>query len=115
MATAPEDKPPRVRLRELPTPPEVTAEAERCFRKYGWGRKKNRGELEERLKLQYYYCGQAIYVLHTPTGLVVIPIEERYQGTPGLRDVLLTPEERPQAVFDCPSPWYDAVSQILSS
>ncbi len=106
-----EVKPQRVRLNELPTPPEVVAEAKECCRKYGW---QQRG-VEEELKLQYYFGGQSIYLLRTPEGLVVIPIEERYKGTPGLRDLLLTPAEKYQAVRDCPSPWNDTVSQILSS
>jgi len=85
IAPVPEGKPQRVRLRDLPTPSEVRAEAERCFQKYGWGGKKNRRELEERLKLQFYYGGEAVYVLRTPEGPVVIPIEEHYKGTPDLR------------------------------
>jgi hypothetical protein len=103
-------QPRRIRLRDLPTPPEVVDETERWCRRYGWGR---RG-VEEQLKLQYYYGGQAVYVLRMPEGPVVIPIEDRFRDTPDLRSVLLTPEERPLAVLDCPPPWHDTVSQILS-
>lgn len=111
-ALSPEEgQPQRVRLRDLPTPPEVIGEAQQSCRKYGW----NRRDTEEQLKIQYYYGGQSIYVLRTPEGPVIIPVEERYKNLPGLRYMLLAPEERGQAVFDCPSPWQETVSQILSS
>jgi hypothetical protein len=105
---------PRVRLRDLATPPEIIAEAERCCKKYGWLGKARRREVVEQLKLQYYYGGQEIYLVRTPEGPVVVPIPERYRDTPGLRYVLLTPEERRRACLTCPSPWQDTDSEILS-
>lgn len=109
-----EGEPARVRLRDLPTPPDVSEEAERWCKKYGRRGEKNRREVEERLKLQYYYGGRPVYLLDTPAGLVVIPITGRYKDTPDLRYVLLTPEERPRACLDTPSPWRDAASEILT-
>jgi hypothetical protein len=106
-----EGKPQRVRLRDLPTPPEVAEQAKQSCRKYGW----NRQDVEDQLKLQYYYGGQSIYILSTSQGPVVIPIEERYKDTPDLRYALLTPEERPHAGLTIPSCWHDPVSEILSS
>jgi hypothetical protein len=104
---------PRVRLRDLPTPPEVAEEAARWCRKPGlWG-KRNRREVEEQLKLQYYYGGQAVYVLRGSEGPIVIAIPERFRDVPGLRYVLLTPEERPHACLEAPSVWGDTSSEIL--
>jgi hypothetical protein len=107
--------PERVRLRDLPTPAEVVEEAEHYCRKYGWGGERNRREVEEQLKLQYYYGGQAVYILPTPEGPVVIPIAGRYKDMPDLRYVLLQPEERSRASYTVPSRWRDSVSEILSS
>jgi hypothetical protein len=105
---APEAVPRRIRLRDLPTPPEVVEEVKKWCRKCGWRRQ----DVEDETKLQYYFGGQLIYILHLPEGPVVIPIEERFRGTPDLRSILLTPEERYLAVEDCPSPWHDTVSRL---
>jgi hypothetical protein len=104
----------RVRLRDLPTPPAVSAEAQRWCRKDGWWGQKRRREVEEQFKLQFYFGGQAIYLLETPEGPVVIPIPERDKDTPDLRYGLLTPEERPRACLTVPSRWQDADSEILN-
>ena len=68
-----------------PTPIEVAEDAERWCKKYDWGGKASRPGVEEQLKLQYYYGGQAIYLLRSPEGPVVLPIPERYRNTPDLR------------------------------
>jgi|GEM_PF-4668627 len=99
----------RVRLHDLSTPPEVVAETERCCQRYGWKRQ----QVEEELKLQYYYGGQAIYVLPTSEGPVVVPITERYKNTPDLRHILFTPEERSLACLEIPSRWREQDSEIL--
>ncbi len=114
-SSAEEGGPLRVRLRDLPTPPEVIEEVEKWCRKYRLRGKKRRGDVEEEFKLQYYYGGQAIYTLPTPEGLVVIPIAERSRGTPGLRYILFSPEERSRVCHTVPSPWQDTVGEILSS
>ena len=82
----------------------------RCRRKYGW----SQSEVEEQLKLQYYYGGQALYLLPTAEGPVVVPIEERFRDMPDLRSILLTPEERPRAALTFPSRWHDTGSEILT-
>jgi hypothetical protein len=102
---------PRVRLRDLPMPPEVIEEAKKWCKK----NRRDRRNTEEELQLQYYFGGQAIYVVRTKDGSVVIPIVERYRGTEGLRYVLLTPKERSEACYTIPSRWNDDVSEILSS
>jgi hypothetical protein len=104
----------RVRLRDLPTPAEVAAEAERWCKKYGSRGQKGRREMEEQLKLQYYYGGQPVYIVRTPDGPVVIPIPDRYKDTPDLRHVLLTPEERPHACLEIPPLWWATTSEILT-
>jgi hypothetical protein len=108
-----EANPQRVLLNNLPAPPELVAEAERRRKKLGFWGKKARQELLEECKLQYYFGGQPIYTLQTAEGLLVIPIPERYRNTPGRKDILLTPAERPKACFDVPSPLDDTRSQLL--
>jgi hypothetical protein len=109
-----EGEPVRVRLRDLPNPPDMVEAAERLCKKYGWWGKQGRREVEEQLKLQYYYGGQALYILRTTEGPVIVPIAQRYKDTPDLRYVLLTAEERPRASFTVPPRWRDAANEILT-
>src|SRR5947209_15594513 len=102
----------RVRLRDLPTPAELIEAAEHLCTQYHWWGKKRRQEVEEELKLQYYFGGQAIYVMSSAEGTIVIPIPECYHGTPGLRYLLFTPEERQRVCSTVPSPWNDTVGII---
>ena len=103
----------RIRLRDLPTPPEITEEANRYCKELGMGGRKDIQQAEDQMKLQYYYGGKAIYVVRAAEGPVVIPIEERHKDTPDLRYVLLTPEERPRACYEVPSRWQNTVCEIL--
>jgi hypothetical protein len=113
------EEPRRVRLRDLPTPPEVVEEMKRWRRKHGWGWgwgwKAHRQAAEEQFMLQYYFGGQEVFVLPTPEGTVVVPIPECYKDAYDLRSILFTPEERPHACMTVPEPWDDTVHQILSS
>jgi hypothetical protein len=103
----------RVRLRELPTPAEVIEEGKRWCKKYGYWGKKSRRDVEERMKLQYYFGGKAVYVVHSAEGAIVIPITDRFKNKAGLRYILLTPAERSHACLETPSPWHETVSEIL--
>ncbi len=99
---------PRVRLSDLPTPPEIVAEAKRWCARYSW----NQRDVEEELKMQYYFGDQEIYLLSTSDGPVVVAIPDRLRGTPGLRYLLFTPQERDHVVFTVPSRWNDTESQV---
>jgi hypothetical protein len=103
------DEPRRIRLRDLPTPPEITQEVEQYYKKYRWDRR----QTEQELKLQYYFGGQALYVLRSPEGPVVIPIQGRYLDMADLRYVMLKPEERDHACYTVPSRWHDTIAEIL--
>lgn len=103
----------RVRLCDLATPSEVSDDADQWCKKYGWGGNRRRREVEEQLKLQYYFGGQAVYLLDTADGPIVIAIAEHEQNTPDLRYVLLTDEERPHACLTVPPRWHDTVGEIL--
>jgi hypothetical protein len=102
----------RVRLCELSTPAEIVDDAARWCTKYGWFGMQCRHEVEEQLKLQYYYGGQAIYVVSSTEGTIIIPIPERFKDTPELRYVLLTAEERRDACLTVPPCWRTTDSEI---
>src|SRR5437764_306033 len=53
----------RRRVRELPLPAPVAAEAERYGQRLGFWRAKDRRKLEEQMKLQHYYGGKWIAYL----------------------------------------------------
>lgn len=109
----PNEQPVRVRLRELPTPQAVVRERERRRREYDWQGRAGRQEIEDRLKLEFYYGGQTVYVLSTPQGLVVVPIPERYKDEADLRYVLLTAQERRSACLETLPPWNEPVRDSL--
>ena len=104
----------RVRLNDLPTPPEVLEEVERWCAKHGRRGREGKRAVEEKFKLQFHFGGRAIYLLNTPEGSVVLPIAERHRNTPDLRYVLLTADERPGACLTIPPRWRDTVGEILN-
>jgi hypothetical protein len=103
----------RVRLRDLPIPPEVIEDVNYWYTRTGGGGKKRRQEIEEEFKLQYYFGGQAIYVMSSAEGTVVIPIPECLSGTPDLRYFLFTAEERQRVCSTVPSRW-NGTDSIIS-
>jgi hypothetical protein len=97
--------PKRQPLSELAMPPEVAREAEAICKRYGYRKGRNRQEVEEELKLQYYYGGQHVAYLVTPAGLVVVAagnIESE-----AFRKTLegLSREEHQKLIIYSPSPW----------
>ncbi len=98
----------RVRLDDLPIPPELERDIQALCKRSSWRRR----EAERQLKMQYYFGGHSVYEVRTPNGPVIIPIPERYRGTEGLDYVLLTPEERSCACSTIPEIWRDQVARI---
>jgi hypothetical protein len=101
----------RQRLRDLPTPPEVAAEARRIRKKQGWGAQRL-CEIEDQLKLQYYYGGQYLRCLFGREGPIVVVIyrgdDEDYRN----QVEALSPQERQKAVIVMPARWNDPNAQI---
>ena len=109
----PEPQPLRQRVRDLPLPPEVAAEAVRYGKRIGFWRAKDRRDLEEQMKIQHYYGGQWIAYLRSDEGPVVVAAAE------DLNDPLfdqqlafLTADERRSVLIDRPSRLFDNESEI---
>jgi hypothetical protein len=100
----------RQRLRDLPTPPEVAAEARRFRKKQGWGQPLS--AIEDELKLQYYYGGQCIRCLFGKDGPIIVALyrgdDEDYRN----QEQALSAEEKQKAVVLVPSVWNDPNSVI---
>jgi hypothetical protein len=100
-------------LDELPTPPEIAAEVQRYSRqRWLWGRR--RREVEEGLKLQYYYGGQCVSYIRMNGSIVVMAAGR--SGSPEYTEQLaaIPPEQRSNLILDIPCRWKDEVSEILT-
>ncbi len=108
-----EGQPMRVKLRELPTPPEVAEEVKKNCRGWFWRRKDVR-EVEEELKLQYYFGGHAVSYFGTKEGLVIVAAGVRDSDAYDQLLSFLTPEERSRTVLDFPCRWHETTSEVLT-
>jgi hypothetical protein len=103
------------KLAELPTPPAVSKRARQYQRQLGLLGPSALSQIEEELKLQYYYGGRHIRCLATPQGRVVVAVhngnDEDYQR----QLQALSPLERQRAVALVPSRWDDETSEVLGS
>lgn len=104
----------RQRLRDLPTPPDVAERVQRRCEKLGLSRKESRAEVEEELKLQYYFGGQYVGYLRSAEGKIVIAAGRLDSEEFSRQLDALDPEERRKVVLDVPSRWNETVSQILT-
>jgi hypothetical protein len=108
----PEKGPMRVKVRDLPTPPELAAEAKRYCKQLGTCWRKDVLEAEDELKLQYYFGGLAVSRLHTAEGPVIVAAGRRDSDAYDQLLAFLPPEERRQVVLDFPSKWNDTTSYV---
>jgi hypothetical protein len=114
-ATTAEIKPMRQRVRDLPLPAAVAAEAQRYCKRLGlWGAASRR-QMEEQMKLQHYYGGKWIAYLRTEEGPVVVAAADSLRE-PSFDQQLsfLTADERRSALIDSPSRLFDDQSEILT-
>jgi hypothetical protein len=115
-ANAPGVGPLRQRIRDLPLPPEVAAEAKRYCKRLGfWVGGKSLREMEEQMKLQYYYGGLWVACLRTREGPVVVAATE-ILSDPRFDQQLsyLAPDERRSARLELISRLFDEGSEILT-
>jgi hypothetical protein len=99
------------RLRDLPTPPNVAAEALRFRKKQGWSAQPL-SAIEDELKLQYYYGGQYIRCLFGKDGPIIVAIyrgdDEDYRN----QVQALSAQERQEAVVVFPGRWNDPNAEM---
>jgi hypothetical protein len=100
-------------LDDLPTPEEVASRAQRRARERGL-RGRWRRELEEQLKLQYYFGGQCVSYLRGAGGIVVMAAGR--SGSPEYQRQLagVAAEQRARLVLAIPPRWNDEDSEILT-
>ncbi len=110
----PPGQPLRLKLRALPTPPEVAEELKKHCQRLGLWRRKYAQQAEDTLKLQYYFGGQAVAYLPTKDGPVIVAAGEQYSEAYVQLFAFLTPEERQQAIRDFPSRWNDTTNEVLT-
>ncbi len=98
-------------LDDLPMPPEVAAEAQRHALQRGL-RGKWRRELEEQLKLQFYFGGLCVSYIRTSRGIVVVAAGR--SGSQEYQEQLarVTPEQRADLILAIPSRWIDDETQL---
>ncbi len=102
----------RQRLRDLPTPPEVAAEARRFHKAQGWGGRQRLNAIEDELKLQYYYGGQCIRCLFGREGPIIVAIYRGDDQDYRNQEQALSAKEKHEAVVLVPSVWNDPNSFI---
>src|SRR5262245_43706981 len=108
----PEKGPMRVKVRDLPTPPELAAEAKRYCKQLGTCWRKDVLEAEDELKVQYYFGGQAVSYLRTKEGPVIVAAGYRDSDAYDQLLAFLPAEERRRVILDFPSKWNDTTSCV---
>jgi hypothetical protein len=94
-------------LNELPTPPEVAEAVEASSKRRG-NNAKQKQDLLERSKLEYYFAGQVVAYLRTPQGRAVVATSKMTQDEYDAAKARLTSAERSKLISYVPSPWNEA-------
>jgi hypothetical protein len=100
-------EPMRIKLRELPMPPEVAEEARRYCKKLGLWRRRYIQDVEDELRLQYYFGGQAVVYLRSKDGPIIVAAGRVEDEAFGRQLDALPPGERRQVAYDFPMAWSD--------
>jgi hypothetical protein len=101
-----------VKLRDLPLPAEVAEAAARDCRSLGLWRRRYVEEVEEELKLQYYFGGTYVAYLRSADGPVVVAAGAPQSEAFGRQLEAVRPEARRQVVYAVPTIWNDQVSEL---
>jgi hypothetical protein len=95
-------------LNDLPTPPEVAEAVESSSKRRG-NNAKQKQDLLERSKLEYYFAGQVVAYLRTPQGRAVVASSKMTQEEYDAAKARLSPTERANLTVDIPLPWNQAL------
>jgi hypothetical protein len=104
----------RVSVRNLPLTDELTREIQAQRRRLGVWRRKYVQEMEDELKLRYYFGGKYVAYLTSEHGPVVVAAGQLESAAFDEQLAWLSPEERQRAVLDAVDRWNDQTSLILS-
>src|SRR5436305_8528363 len=63
-----------VRVKDLPVPPDLAVEIEQYCARRGWFRKRDREQVAEEIKFQYYFGGNCVAYQATPEGRIVLAV-----------------------------------------
>ncbi len=105
-------EPLRIKLRELPMPPEVAEEARQRCKELGLWRRRYVQELEDELQLSYYFGGKYVAYLKSKDGPIVVAVGRRASESFQRQLDALAPEERRQVVSWFSFVWNDPVSEL---
>ena len=112
-ASIAEGQPMRVKVRELPMPPEVAERVKKCCKKLGFWRRRYVAEVEDELQLQYHFGGQYVGILRSKEGPIIVAagiLDEAFD----LQLASLPPPERQEVMLYPVDRWNDSMSLILS-
>jgi hypothetical protein len=101
-----------VLLRDLPLPPEVVPHLDAYCRRYRLRKPKERQEVEEELKLQYYFGGDYVLVLETREGGQVVAAGDVGSEEFGAQFESLSPTVRREAYWWAPPVWGDETASL---
>ena len=102
-------EPMRIKLRGLPTPPEVAESARQYAKKLMfWPSRSFIQELEDEAKLSYYFGGWAAVTLKSKEGPIVVAVGSVASEAFGRQLEAFTPEERRQKCIWFPDVWNDS-------
>ncbi len=105
-------EPLRIKLRELPMPPELAEEARRYCKQLGIWRSKYVRPIEDDLKLQYYFGGQCVVWLRSKDGPILVAAGRQASEAFGRQLDALAPEERRRVCYSFPCVWDDPASEL---
>ncbi len=104
----------RVKVRDLPMPPEVKEEVKNRCRQLGFWRRKYVQQIEEECKLQYHFGGKNVGYVNSEEGIIVVAAGTLESEAFDRQLAALSAVERRQVILDGVDPWNDHVSLILS-
>jgi hypothetical protein len=102
----------RIRLRDLPTPPEVAEAVEEVCRTHGFRKARHRQRIEDDLKYCFYFGGVNTAVLPTPEGRIIVAVGDLRTEQFGRQLEQLSPEERTKRFIFWAPAWDDNSSYL---
>ena len=94
-------------LKDLQLPPSLADEVDKSCRRRFFGRRRERREVEENIKLQYFFGGQDVAYVSTADGLVIVAAGDLESDSFGKALEALSADERRRVTLYSPGLWND--------